>query len=120
MTIQFAPINEPSSSKGWNRYQVSVDGRRVVESATGNAWVSSAKAGEVEDGATLILTVQTMRRVGKSRTARENVETEKYTLIADSTATCTPGSREATSGINGVMSTYMVGGYVTVTGARLA
>jgi hypothetical protein len=120
MTITCTPINEPSASKGWNRYQLFNDGRPFVQSATGNNWISSVKSAEIEDGAILILTVQTMRRVGKARTSRETIETERYTLIADAASDCTPGQREATSGINGVMSTYMVGGYVTVTGARLA
>ena len=52
-TITCTPINEPSASKGWNRYQLSCDGRRVVESATGNAWVSSEKSGQAEAGATI-------------------------------------------------------------------
>jgi hypothetical protein len=120
--VQFTPINAPSTSKGWNRYQASVNGSKLVESATGNAWVSSPKSAEIEAGTVITLIAQTMRRVGKARTARENVETETYTLIAEPGASCTPGSRLVDGGsINGVKSpSYLVGGVVTVEGARLA
>ena len=55
MTVKFESINEPSRTKGWNRYQVTHQGAKIVQSATGNIWVSGSKSGEVAEGAELVL-----------------------------------------------------------------
>jgi hypothetical protein len=120
MTIQFQPINQPSSSKGWARFSAKSEGKPVIESRNGNEWVSAPHVGQVEPGSKIIVTVQTQLNHGKGRTARKETLTETYTLIAAEGESCIPGSVETESGMNGVINKYRVGGYVSVQGARIA
>ena len=87
MTIQFDLLNKPSNSKGWARYAAAVEGKPVIMSRTGNQYVSASHAGDVEPGAKIALTIQTMLRHGKGRTAREEIDTDKLTLVAEPGAT---------------------------------
>lgn len=87
MTIQFDLVNKPSNSKGWARFSATADGRPVIMSRTGNQYVSASHAGEAEPGARIALTIQTMLRHGKGRTAREEIDTDKLALIAEPGAT---------------------------------
>ena len=120
MTITIKPINAPSSSKGWLRLKA-IDiatGKAVVASSTGNAWISAAHSGEVEPGTRIQITAQEMTRVGKGRTARENVEDYTFFVIAEEGATCKPGSVYTDGQGVAHVSDYL--GYAVVTGAALA
>lgn len=84
---------KPSNSKGWARYSVLEGERRVIESKTGNQWVSANHAGEVADGTEITLTTEVMLRVG----GKPQVRAKSFSLIADTAATCKieyiPGSQ---------------------------
>lgn len=95
--IEFSIRDKPSHSKGWGRYSANQDGRKVIQARTGNEWVSADHSGEAEAGSQFTLTLQVMLRVGKGRTAREQISVEKHVLIVEDGATCeinfAPGSQ---------------------------
>ncbi|MDT8442631.1 MAG: hypothetical protein RQ723_13400, partial [Desulfuromonadales bacterium] len=108
--IAIRVADKPSNSKGWARYRLmGDDGRYVVESRTGNEWVSSSKSGEAQDGESLTLDIDVMLRVGKGRTAREERTQHTVALVAATGAKANvrhyPGSQ---------------GMWLQITGARLA
>lgn len=80
MKINFEVAHNISSSKGWGRYSVRTQSALLVQSSTGNEWVSAPHSGEAEEGTAITATLQTMERVGKRR--EEKISTESYRLIA--------------------------------------
>jgi len=84
-TIEFKLIDKPSNSKGWGRFSASVNGAAIIQSRTGNEWVSANHSGESEDGAEIVLTCQIMNRIGKRKT--EEITKQEYRLIVESGAT---------------------------------
>jgi hypothetical protein len=106
MTIQFTIAHNISSSKGWGRYKAQTAAGKLIESSTGNEWVSAPHAGEIEPGAAITATLQTMERVGKGSRQRENIDTSSYSLIAE------PGARAELGYWNGLQ--------VVVENARVA
>ena len=95
MQIEFKIAHTISSSKGWGRYQAATAAGPLVQSSTGNVWVSAPHAGEAEDGTEITVTLQTMERV--RRTGKENIATEVYRLIAR------PGSQAELGYWNGLL-----------------
>lgn len=81
-TITFQITHNISHSKGWGRYKANTPAGPLVASSTGNEWVSAPHSGEAEEGTLITATLQTMRRSGKGRTSKENVDTTPYNLIA--------------------------------------
>ena len=65
--VHFAITHNISSSKGWGRYKAAANGCPLVQSSTGNEWVSAAHSGEIVEGSTITATLQTMERVGKMK-----------------------------------------------------
>jgi hypothetical protein len=111
-TVQTAPVSftllrTPSNSKGWARYSASVEGKRLIESRTGNEFVSASHTGSTEAGKTIAVTTQVALNVGKGRTSRQTTTTNAYTLIAEPGAHCEIG--------NSVCSLH-----IAIDGARLA
>ena len=78
--VHFAITHNISSSKGWGRYKAAANGCPLVQSSTGNEWVSAAHSGEIVEGSTITATLQTMERVGKMK--KETIASETYTLVA--------------------------------------
>lgn len=107
--VKFSILDTPSNSKGWARYAVGQDGRKVIESNTGNEWVSSDKSGDAEQGSTITLRSQVMLRVGKGRTAREEIDTETFTLVIENGAECEIEHKPGSQGMR-----------IAISGARLA
>ena len=66
MQIEFKIAHTISSSKGWGRYQAATAAGPLVQSSTGNVWVSAPHAGEAEDGTEITVTLQTMERVRRT------------------------------------------------------
>lgn len=108
-TVKFQLLDTPSRSKGWGRYSVSQSDRKVIESTTGNHWVSSSKEGAAEAGSIIELTAQVMLRVGKGYTAREEIKSQIIRLIVEDGATHEIYFRPGSQGIR-----------IGITGARLA
>lgn len=102
-------LDKPSNSKGWGRYAVDQDGRKVVESRTGNQWVSANHAGDAQPGSQITLTMQVMLRVGNSGRQREEVSKEIHTLIVEDGASCEIEFRPGSQGLR-----------LAITGARQA
>jgi hypothetical protein len=93
-------LSQPSKSKGWARYQVRrADGTPVVESNTGNPWVSAGHSGEAEDAAAMTLVMDVLLRVGKNRTAREERSQSEVELVAAAGETCEVEYRPGSQGI---------------------
>lgn len=107
--VKFHIMDKPSNSKGWGRYSVNQDGRKIIQSNTGNEWVSSDKAGNAEVGTQIALKTQVMLRVGKNARAREEISTETFALIVEDGASCEIHFRPGSQGLK-----------LAVTGARLA
>ena len=104
--ITFSILSTPRRSKGWARYAAAnQNGCKIIQSTTGNEWVSSDKSCDAEQGSLIVIRVQVMLRVGKNRTAREEISTETHTLIAEDGAMCDielrPGSQGVRIGIFG-------------------
>ena len=78
--ISFSITHNISSSKGWGRYSARTQSGLLVQSSTGNEWVSAPHSGETAEGAEIVAVLQTMERVGKRR--EENISTESYRLVA--------------------------------------
>lgn len=95
--VSITVVDQPSKSKGWARYALSVAGSPVLKSSTGNRWVSASHSGEAQDGAELVLEVETMNRQGKM--SREERRTERFTLIVDAAATAEIESRPMAQGM---------------------
>jgi hypothetical protein len=89
--IRFTLASMPSHSKGWARYKADANGSRLIESRTGNEWVSAPHAGQAAEGAEIIVTTQTMLRSGKGRTAKETTATRTYRMVAEAGATARIG-----------------------------
>lgn len=90
MKINFEITHNISSSKGWGRYKAALaTGAKIVESSTGNEWVSAAHAGDVEPGAEIVVRLQTMERSGKMR--KETIENYDYRVIAKDGSRATLG-----------------------------
>lgn len=92
MEMKFDLVKQPSHSKGWVRYRVtsSTDTRRVVESRTGNEWVSASHHGQVAPGERVEVVIELM--LITQRTRRESRQTFEYSLVADPTASCMLGN----------------------------
>lgn len=89
VTVDFSITHNVSTSKGWGRYKVTgQDGAVLIQSRTGNEWVSAGHSCDVPGGTPITVTIQLMLRVGKTR--RETRYTDDYRLIAAAgeTATC--------------------------------
>ena len=82
MKITFEIGHNISHSKGWGRYKANTPAGKLVVSTTGNEWVYAGHSGEAEEGTPITATLQTMRRSGKGRTSKENVNTTPYSLVA--------------------------------------
>lgn len=104
-TIKFTLESKPSNSKGWGRYAVAQGEKKIIESNTGNQWVSSNKEGLAEAGSEIEITAQVMLREGKGFRAAENVYMEKTMLIVEDGATAEisfrPGSQGVTIKVEG-------------------
>ncbi len=109
-TIKIEVTDSPSNSKGWARYAVSQDTRKVVQSTTGNEWVGkTTKEGVAEEGSFIRVRSQVMLRVGKGRHAREEVTTREYLMVVQTGAVSEINHRPGSQGQT-----------LRVTGARLA
>ena len=96
--IKFHIDSKPSNSKGWARYSAALeDGTPVVQSRTGNHWVSADHRGEVKGGEIITLTMQVMLRVGQGNRRREEITKVEHQLVARAGAECEvehkPGSQ---------------------------
>lgn len=91
MKIQFAITHNLSTSKGWGRYKASTVAGSLVQSATGNEWVSASHSGECEAGSEITVVLETMERVGKGSRQREVRDAETYRLIAEAGQTAELG-----------------------------
>lgn len=105
-TIKIEVTDQPSRSKGWARYAASQDGRRVVETTTGNEWIgSTTKEGQAEAGSIIEVRSQVQLSVGKGAYGRKETSTESYKLIVDDGAVAEivhkPGSQGQTLRITG-------------------
>lgn len=81
MQITVEVIDQPSRSKGWARYAVSLNGAAIITSTTGNRWVSSTtKQAEVEPGAIIEVESQIQLAVGKGHYARKETTSRTYRL----------------------------------------
>jgi hypothetical protein len=96
-TVKFSLTDKPSNSKGWARYSVAQGDRKVIESNTGNMWVSSSKEGQAEAGSEIVLTAQVMLREGKYN--KETVYPEVTKLIVEDGATAEISFRPGSQGI---------------------
>ncbi len=92
MTVTFELRRTVSNSKGWARYAAAVNGSPMIQSRTGNEWVSASHEGDAAEGCEIIVRTQTMLRVGKGRTERESRYNHSYVLRAEPEATCEIGS----------------------------
>lgn len=106
-TVKFTLNDKPSNSKGWGRYSVSQGDRRVIESRTGNQWVSASHEGQAEAGSEIVLTAQVMLREGKYN--KETIYSEVTKLVVAEGATAEIYYRPGSQGIR-----------ITVEGARRA
>lgn len=75
-TIKIEIISQPSRSKGWSRYSLKQGATRIIESRTGNEWVSADHEGQAEGDATL--TMQVCLREGRNN--KETVYPKTVTL----------------------------------------
>jgi hypothetical protein len=106
--VQFQLIDKPSSSKGWGRFAAKSGDAIVLRSRTGNEWVSASHdSDDLEQGAAVKLTCQTMNKVGKFK--KEQIETETFDLVVEDGAECEIESRPMAQGMR-----------LKVVGARLA
>jgi hypothetical protein len=106
--VRFELLDKPSSSKGWGRFSVKSGDAFVVRSRTGNEWVSASHdSEELADGSAIVVSCQTMNKVGKFK--RDSVATESFALIVEPGAECEIESRPMAQGMR-----------IKVTGARLA
>lgn len=64
-TIRAEILTTPSRSKGWGRYRVEGANGPVMESRTGNQWLSANHSAEVEDGAAILIEMDVELSVGK-------------------------------------------------------
>lgn len=107
--IKIEVTRKPSKSKGWARYSAVADGVSIVPTVTRrNDWVDTSSVGEVSEGSEIELTCEIMNNVGKS--ARQEIVSQTYALIADPTATCEIDYQGGLA--QGIR--------LTITGARLA
>ena len=96
--VRFELVDKPSSSKGWGRYSAKSGDAFVVRSRTGNEWVSASHdTGDMEPGAEITLTCQTMNKVGKFK--KESVATETFALVVEPGAECEIESRPLAQGM---------------------
>jgi len=91
VTVKFTLATMPSSSKGWARYKAAaVDGANLIESRTGNEWVSAPHDGETVEGAEFCVDSQTMLKTQKTRTG--TLYARRHRLVAEAGATCRIGA----------------------------
>jgi hypothetical protein len=101
--VTFSITHQISSSKGWGRYSASVDGTPVVQSSTGNAWVSAGHSADVVDGTVIVVTLQSQE---STKNGKKNTQTDTYRIVA----------KNGSSAILG----FWNGLEVTVSGAEVA
>jgi hypothetical protein len=89
--VAFRLLKTPSNSKGWARMAADAGARRLIESRTGNEWVSADHSGSAAPGEEIVLRVQESLAHGKGRTARQEVKTYTYRLVAEDGAACQIG-----------------------------
>jgi hypothetical protein len=82
-TVKIELLSNVSHSKGWGRYSlVNPETKTPIQtSRNGNQWMS-ADMREVDAEGPMLLTVQVMLRVGKGRTAREEIAKIEVPLVA--------------------------------------
>src|SRR5438128_881962 len=78
MTVKFEILHNISISKGWGRFAAKSANKQVIQSSTGNEWVSAPKTADLEEGQEVVVTLQTMQRT-KSR--RETINTTNYRIV---------------------------------------
>jgi hypothetical protein len=106
--VRFEICDKPSSSKGWGRFSVKSGDAFVVRSRTGNEWVSASHdSDDLADGSAIVVSCQTMNKVGKFK--KEQIATETFRLIVEPGAECVIESRPLAQGMR-----------IRVIGARLA
>lgn len=101
ITIRAEILTKPSSSKGWGRYRVEgANGQAVMESRTGNPWLSANHSGDVEAGAEILIELDVELQVGKGGGyARKERSQQRYRLIAEEGQTTDVEHRPGSQGI---------------------
>lgn len=103
MTIEFTITHQISNSKGWGRYSAKSSAGPLVQSSTGNEWVSAPHNGELTEGKLFTVTTQTQT---VSKSGKKTLDTNNWHLVASAGATAVIG--------------YWTGLEITVQGARRA
>jgi hypothetical protein len=88
--VSFTLTHNISHSKGWGRYAASTARGNLVQSSTGNEWVSASHVGEATEGTEITAKIQYMLRTKKGR--EEIYNDAPYKLIAKQGATAKIGA----------------------------